>query len=120
MGRDIGTYYVRVTLADGRGWIQEWNTHGRYTNGYHGWSPLTASRIPPTWDDEQDVLDGIAYMFGEGNYSCDCNKKLFLWYAGGKQGEEPESECGDTLEIASLVVIRPDASEIDLTSRLSE
>lgn len=41
-------------------------------------------------------------MFEEGNYSCDCNRSLFL---NRKYGAEiPELGCGDTIEMRDFVV----------------
>jgi hypothetical protein len=110
VSKDLGTYYVRVELADGRGWLQRWDTGQRFTDGDVSYKPLSASRIPPTWGSEQELFETIDYMFLEGNYSCDCNKRLFL--ARASHEEEPEeSHCGDTLKIKRLTVIRPDATE---------
>lgn len=113
MAKDLGTYHARVELDDGRGWIQEFNTGCRYTNGKGGWFPLDATPIGPTYDDEADVLNGIEYLFMEGNYACDCNKALFLEYAQQKDGAD-NHPCGDTLKIRRLTAIRPDRSEVVL------
>jgi hypothetical protein len=40
------------------------------------------------WDDERDVFYQIDWMFGEGNYGCDCNRVLF--FVAGKTGRYPE------------------------------
>ncbi len=37
--------------------------------------------------------DAIAYQWGEGNYSCDCNRGLFFWRASGGVGYESHP-CG--------------------------
>src|SRR5580765_2651563 len=110
MGRDLGTYYLRVELKDGRGWIDQWNTSGRYTNGSATQSPLSAIRIQPTWDSEQDVFRTMEYMYMEGNYSCDCNKMLF-WLRSQQMDDDVETPCGDTMTIQRLTAIRPDGSE---------
>lgn len=36
-----------------------------------------------------------AYIWEEGNYSCDCNRELFFDYAAGKQYDEIETVCSD-------------------------
>jgi hypothetical protein len=40
-------------------------------------------------------------MFEEGNYSCDCNKSLFL---SEKYAEIEEWDCGDKIELKNLTV----------------
>lgn len=48
------------------------------------------------WLDEPDypASDAITYIYGEGNYSCDCNRALFLydWSIYAKQ-----IQCGHGL-----------------------
>lgn len=118
MKRDLGTYYLRVELLDGRGWIQEWFTGGRYTMGSRENSPLHAQRIEPGWENEQEVLESMLYMYLDGNFSCDCNKVLFL--ARAQQLPEPEhTSCGDTMELERLTAIRPDGSEVELWNHMA-
>jgi hypothetical protein len=105
-GKDLGTYHVRVELEDGRGWIQEWTTGRRFVGGSDSWHPLDASSIPPQWSTEDEVISAITGMFFDGNYACDCNKKLFLAYSKGKK--DVVTICGDTLKIKMLSVICPD------------
>lgn len=44
------------------------------------------------------------YMWEEGNYSCDCNKSLFIQ----RQCDEefPDMTCGDTIELVSWKQIK--------------
>jgi hypothetical protein len=109
-GRDLGTYHLRVELADGRGWIDTWNTGARYTNGSAEHSPLSAYRIKPLYDTEADLFDNMRFMYTDGNWSCDCNKTLF-WCRSQQLSEPDESVCGDTMVLAKLTVIRPDGTE---------
>lgn len=44
------------------------------------------------WDDSEDSAHG--YMWGEGNFSCDCNRELFFCRAVDED-EPEESGCGD-------------------------
>ena len=74
--RDLGTYHVRVEFADGRGWIAEFGTGGRYTDGTDLVHPLSASRIDPCWSSEADVVQTILWQYTEGNYGCDCNRDI--------------------------------------------
>jgi hypothetical protein len=109
MKTDIGTYHVRVELEDGRGWIQRYNTGARYTHGRGLNSPLTASRMNPVWETEEDLIGTIVFHFIENNGSCDCNKKQCL--ADAEQAEEWDDECGDTMPVKRLTLIRPEGSE---------
>ena len=45
--------------------------------------------------------DGAHYMFHDGNYSCDCNRSLFLKEAGH---DIEELSCGDKIEIENFKV----------------
>ncbi len=46
--------------------------------------------------------DSAEYMFEEGNYSCDCNKSIFL---SKKYPKVPEIDCGDTIELKDFKII---------------
>lgn len=41
------------------------------------------------------------YMFFEGNYSCDCNKSIFI---GEQYTEFEEMDCGDTIQLENFTV----------------
>lgn len=110
MGRDLGTYWVRVEFWDGRGFLYEWSTSARYCMGTDGIKPLDAQRISPAWEDEQDVIDSIHYIFTEGNYACDCNRSLFL--ARAHQQYDTDMECGETLRLKKLSVIGPSGNVV--------
>jgi hypothetical protein len=61
---------------------------------------------------ETDLFESVVFQFAEGNYSCDCNRALFLDQA--HQRDERAVECGETLRIASLIVECPDGRRVDL------
>ena len=43
----------------------------------------------------EDDTDTLEFLWGEGNYACDCNRALFFARAGGKP--DPKNRpCGDT------------------------
>ena len=42
--------------------------------------------------------DDAIWMFTEGNYSCDCNRSLFIRQQFGDDSI-PELPCGDTIEL---------------------
>lgn len=108
--RDLGTYYVRAEFKGGGGFIMRWDTSARFTGGSHECHPLDAGRAPPVWVSEDDLAGTVEFMFSDGNYSCDCNLTLFLCRAS--QQEEPEQvECGETINLERLTLIRPDGSE---------
>ena len=109
-GHDLGTYHVRVVFTDGSGFLMEMGTGARYTNGRGGCHPLDATRIQPTWKSEDALAETVEYLFIEGNYSCDCNRRLFL--ADAHQQPRPaDPPCGETLQLSSLTLIRPDGTE---------
>ena len=109
--KDLGTYHVIVELLDGRGWIQEWNTAGRFLGGSDPTiQPLSATWQRPTYINEEELISCIIYMFTDGNYSCDCNKLLFLARASNQNEEEVDACCDDTLPIKQLTLVKPDGS----------
>jgi hypothetical protein len=48
-------------------------------------------------------IEAAHFMFEDGNYSCDCNKSIFI---REKYPEFEEMDCGDDLELTSLEVIQ--------------
>lgn len=111
-GKDLGTYHLRVEFADGRGFIQTWHTGWRYSHGSGDETKLDADAISPTWGSERELFDTVVFMYTDGNYSCDCNKALFL--ARAHQEAEPDNPCGDEMALRKLTAIRPDRSEVVL------
>jgi hypothetical protein len=49
-----------------------------------------------------DWSDDAAYMFNEGNYSCDCNRSLFLCRANVRF--PGELDCGNKIEVTSFEI----------------
>jgi hypothetical protein len=109
MGVDLGTYHVKVEFVNKPGFYMEFSTGCRYTHGTTGIHPLSAYKINPIYDNENDLIRNIVYMFTEGNYSCDCNLAAFI--AQAHQRDDPNMPCGDTIELKRLTLIRPDGSE---------
>ena len=106
MGKDLGTYFVRATLYDGKGWIQRINTAYRFCYGTEEDSPLDASVIKPPWSSEDELISTMESMYSEGNYSCDCNRSLFL--ARAYQQPEPiETLCRETIRIKKFEILNP-------------
>jgi hypothetical protein len=52
--------------------------------------------------------DGVEYMWQEGNYSCDCNKRLYLARECDIDPEfeefDTENACGDTIALTGLEI----------------
>lgn len=47
----------------------------------------------------------VHYIFEEGNYSCDCNRRIFAEdYCGRPPLAEDAQMCGETIELVSLAV----------------
>lgn len=58
-----------------------------------------------TQEVEEEYADAETqhFMWTEGNYGCDCNKKLFIERAAGKELSD-EVRCGNEIQLLSLVV----------------
>jgi hypothetical protein len=113
MGKDLGTYHLRVELDDGRGWVEMWHTGYRYARGTPPYSELGAPLIPPIWDTESELFETMVWMFTDGDFSCDCNKRSSLAQAYQQPGPDTVV-CGDTMPVKRLTAIRPDASKVVL------
>ncbi|HXH30268.1 MAG TPA: hypothetical protein VNJ01_05625 [Bacteriovoracaceae bacterium] len=109
MGKDLGTYHLIVEFMSGEGYIETWDTGARYTSGTANHSPLDAYRIEPPYEDEADLFDTMIYANTSGNFSCDCNRSLFLARAY-QEDEKEDMACGDTITLKRLTVIRPDGT----------
>jgi len=53
-----------------------------------------------SWESE---LEGVRYMYDEGNYSCDCNKSLFIQRQCDPKF--PEMKCGDKIKLLSIELV---------------
>lgn len=107
--KDLGTYYLRVEFEDGSGYMHQWSTSHRYCGGDDTFSPLNALISQPPYENESEIFQSMEFMYTEGNYSCDCNKKLFLAYSRNEDIEDVE--CGDKIILKRLTAIRPDMTE---------
>ncbi len=47
----------------------------------------TVTGFARIYETEVEDDEGLHYMWGEGNYSCDCNRSLFLWDWSDEEGE---------------------------------
>lgn len=66
------------------------------------------------YEDEDELVSVIEFSFTEGNYSCDCNRRLFVLRAKGEDPDVMSSECGDSIKLTKLTLIRPDKTEINI------
>ena len=110
MGRDLGTYHVRVELSNGRGFISKWATGLRFCRGSNGFSPIDAERIVPAWEDAQDLMDSIVFYYVDGNGGC--NLSLFLQDAYPSEDIEDDDDC--SLTVAAMTIIDPSGQEIPI------
>jgi hypothetical protein len=47
------------------------------------------------WDEDRNADYQIEWMFGDGNYACDCNRALYFEAAKtGKWPNNPDRDCG--------------------------
>lgn len=56
------------------------------------------------WEDDPTGEGGLSFMYGEGNYSCDCNRKLFFGYAQDIKFSDEETPCGNTRYFVTVVI----------------
>lgn len=110
--RDLGTYHLKVEFKDGTGYIQKWNTGMRFSHGSDSVHPLNADLITPPWESEEELFNSMVFMYIEGNYACDCNRKFFLDSA--MQRDHVNHPCDRTLKLLRLTAIRPDGSTVIL------
>lgn len=76
----------------------------------------TVARIVLRWPDGRAVTieqsfgygysaHGAEFMYRDGNYACDCNRRLFMWRQEGLSEDAIDAldnPCGDTIELVSL------------------
>lgn len=116
MGKDLGTYHLRVEFEDGTGFIEAWNTGCRYVGGGTAHvQRLDGKRVDPPYDNEADLFHAMCYQHTDGNFSCDCNKRLLLARAYN-QPELNDYPCGDEIVTKRLTAIRPDGGEVVIYS----
>jgi hypothetical protein len=71
-------------------------------------APAPAMRTetePVTWKAATPYTpgDGAWYVWIEGNYACDCNRRLFMARALGEPEPDHETlKCGDTIVLEEL------------------
>lgn len=63
----------------------------------------------PKYNHDQ-IVDESAYFYAEGNYSCDCNKRLFA-DVGSLEDDGP---CGGSIKYEELFLVYKDGTKIDL------
>lgn len=53
---------------------------------------------------EQEYLDNQGFYYGDGNGSCDCNRKLMFGQAQGIEFSDEETPCGSTKYKARVTI----------------
>lgn len=72
----------------------------------------------PYLDNEPDALDRLVwYMWTEGNYSCDCNRLIFMGLDDPESDESPP--CGQTTTLCSLTLDGKDLLAETVPQRLA-
>ncbi len=80
------------------------------------YDPARDLRLDHVEDDwSGDTMD-LEYMWTEGNYSCDCNRRLFMCRALGEP-EPARDECGDSIRLERLTL---DGVEVMLSELAGE
>jgi hypothetical protein len=62
------------------------------------------------YHEDSPWLESSEFGWTEGNYSCDCNRRLFFERAGGGDPDLDETRCGDRAYTV-IKVIFPDGTE---------
>ena len=57
----------------------------------------------PGMTGDDDDRDGAVFMFEEGNFSCDCNKSIFI--REYVDSNFPEMLCGDKIQLKYIKVV---------------
>jgi hypothetical protein len=65
--------------------------------------PATGRRVEHREDLNEEYIDSQEYMWTEGNFSCDCNKRLCMLRALGEDDTDA-GPCGDTIVLERLTV----------------
>ena len=118
MGRDLGTYHVKLELADGRGFIVPWSTGARYTGGTACAHPLEGRRIAPPINSEYEVIDQIAYHYGRwGNGLLPDN--LVQDYLSAYPGLARTADVYAMPPVQRITVIKPSGEEVVVWSAQS-
>lgn len=110
--RDLGTYFVEVTFANGMGYITDWPTCGYWT--VEGKTPLgkeshypiklTRAFVSPVYDSDQDVLHSIDVHFKI------VNPLTLLSMLREAYQESFDGISAEDLEIKLLRVHKPDGT----------
>lgn len=64
--------------------IREAST-GKEVESHDDWIP---------WERDPTGEEGLHFMFADGNYSCDCNRKLFFGRAEDIEFSDEDTPCG--------------------------
>ena len=69
------------------------------------YDPVSGLRGVETYTTEAQYEDSQEFLWNDGNYSCDCNRRLFLCRLNGLDDPEDEDDpCGHTIKLTSLII----------------
>jgi len=57
-----------------------------------------------------NIIHNSSYLYSEGNYGCDCNKRIFAGVSISGDNEP----CGQTIVYEELFLVHKDGTKIDL------
>lgn len=60
---------------------------------------------------QEDWQEGSDYWWSEGNFGCDCNRRILFYRAKGVPYEDIETQCGDT-GYSVLSIVLPDGRDM--------
>lgn len=63
--------------------------------------------------------DGMLFAYTEGNYGCDCNRKLFFERAAGGEPDFDSAECGEAA-YSILYAIREDGTRVPVDDEATQ
>ncbi len=81
------------------------------TAGYDVHIVHNESGVTRTYRHEYEWEPNHGFLWGEGNYSCDCNRRLFFkWASGEDANSEDNVPCSD--DIYSVRITADDGKEL--------
>ncbi len=68
------------------------------------YDPATGLRGIETYEVEDEYAESQEFLWTDGNYGCDCNRRLFLARLNGLAEPWGGDQCGDSIILESLTV----------------
>jgi len=68
--------------------------------------PATGKRVEVRETFKDYDYDAADFMWTEGNYACDCNRRLFMARAlGAEEPKDPNNPCGNSIVLEKLELV---------------